>query len=243
MPRRSKGARLWLESEERDARGKLVRHATWVIRDGARKVRTGCARGDRAGAERALAEASPASTEPRAIGPPSGCILVLDVLNIYLADKAGEDARPEDEAARPDARRLLAAPHACGCKRQALPRYVHGVSASLAIGEARSDGERPRLVTEAAARRELEDLRAAINHHRQEGLCSEIVSVGIPRRDCTRALVDAIRGGTAHLGGMAGAAGHARSAHRASGRPAPWPASSCSGCTPALATRRFAVLR
>src|SRR5262249_49803430 len=29
-----------------------------------------------------------------------------------------------NEAARPDARRLLAAPHACGCKRQALPRHV-----------------------------------------------------------------------------------------------------------------------
>ena len=37
------------------------------------------------------------------------------------------------------------------------------------------------MVTAAAARRELEDLRAAINHHRREGLCSEIVSVVLPR--------------------------------------------------------------
>jgi integrase len=43
-----------------------------------------------------------------------------------------------------------------------------------------------RLVTEAAARRELEDLRAAINHHRQEGLCSEIVSVALPEKPVGR---------------------------------------------------------
>jgi integrase len=43
-------------------------------------------------------------------------------------------------------------------------------------------GRAPRMVTAAAARRELEDLRAAINHHRREGLCSEIVSVALPAR-------------------------------------------------------------
>lgn len=35
--------------------------------------------------------------------------------------------------------------------------------------------------TDAAARRELEDLRAAIIHHRREGLCSEIVEVVLPK--------------------------------------------------------------
>jgi len=44
------------------------------------------------------------------------------------------------------------------------------------------------MVTTAAARRELEDLRAAINHHRQEGLCSEIVSVVLPERVQAREL-------------------------------------------------------
>src|ERR1700737_2324340 len=34
--------------------------------------------------------------------------------------------------------------------------------------------------TDSAARRELEDLRAAINHHRREGLCSQIVEVVLP---------------------------------------------------------------
>jgi integrase len=38
----------------------------------------------------------------------------------------------------------------------------------------------------AAARRELEDLRAAINYHRNEGLCSEIVEVVLPGRSPSR---------------------------------------------------------
>ena len=44
----------------------------------------------------------------------------------------------------------------------------------------------PRMVTAAAARRELEDLRSAINHHRREGLCSEVVSVVLPERPPAR---------------------------------------------------------
>ena len=101
MPRRSKGARLWLESEERDTSGKLVRYATWVIRDGTRKVRTGCAREDRAGAERALAEYLASKYRaPRDRNRHPADILVLDVLNIYLADKAGRHARPEETKQR-----------------------------------------------------------------------------------------------------------------------------------------------
>ena len=72
MPRPAKGARLWLEPEERDAEGKLVRRASWVIRDGTRKIRTGCARKDRAGAERALAEYIASKYQvPRDRGPSS----------------------------------------------------------------------------------------------------------------------------------------------------------------------------
>ena len=41
-------------------------------------------------------------------------------------------------------------------------------------------GHPARMVSPAGARRELEDLRAAINHHRKEGLCSEVVGVALP---------------------------------------------------------------
>jgi integrase len=40
--------------------------------------------------------------------------------------------------------------------------------------------------TETAARRELEDLRAAINHHRREGHCQKIISVVLPDRPVGR---------------------------------------------------------
>ena len=40
--------------------------------------------------------------------------------------------------------------------------------------------------TSGAARRELEDLRAAINHHRREGLCSAIVEVVLPEASPAR---------------------------------------------------------
>jgi len=101
MPRAAKGARLWLEPQETDTSGKLVRRTTWVIRDGARKVRTGCPREDRAGAERALAEyISSKYKVPRERGRNPAQILVLDVLNIYLADKAGKHARPEETKQR-----------------------------------------------------------------------------------------------------------------------------------------------
>jgi integrase len=38
----------------------------------------------------------------------------------------------------------------------------------------------------AAARRELEDLRSAINHHRREGLCAQVVEVVLPERSPRR---------------------------------------------------------
>ena len=79
-------------------------------------------------------------------------------------------------------------------------------------------GNEPRLVTQAAARRELEDLRAAINHHRREGLCSEIVRWCCQRNRGPRCLADAIRPLT-DLGGMASEADHAGSrTNRAVGR-------------------------
>jgi hypothetical protein len=54
MPRPAKGIRLWLRPEERNSNGTLRKRAVWVIRDGSRKISTGCAAQDRADAERAV---------------------------------------------------------------------------------------------------------------------------------------------------------------------------------------------
>ena len=144
MPRPAKGARLWLEPEERDASGKLVRLAAWVIRDGARKVRTGCAGEDRAGAERALAEYIASKYQvPRERHRHPAEILVLDVLNIYLADKARKHARPEETKQRVMTLADFWQPlHACRREREALPRLC-----GMARGQPRKSASRSRPAT------------------------------------------------------------------------------------------------
>jgi hypothetical protein len=62
MPRSAKGARLWPEPEERDTDGKLIRRASWVIRDGKNKIRTGCARTTARGLSKPSPNTLPAST-------------------------------------------------------------------------------------------------------------------------------------------------------------------------------------
>jgi hypothetical protein len=97
MPRRSKGIRLWLRPEERNGDGTIRKRAVWVIRDGSRKISTGCAAQDRSGAERALGEHLANKYQPnrkRGRHPPE--ILIADVLAIYLTDVAPRHAR-EDE--------------------------------------------------------------------------------------------------------------------------------------------------
>ena len=185
MPRSSKGARLYYESEERDNDGKLVRRAAWIIRDGSKKVRTGCARDDRELAEKALSEYIARKYQvPRERGRHPSQILVLDVLNIYLTDKAPKHSDPSITKARVMTLsdfwgdKTLADVNGTTCREYVAHR------ASQARKGARPDttGNAPRMVTEAGARRELEDLRSAINHHRKEGLCSEIVGVALPEK-------------------------------------------------------------
>ena len=97
MSRPEKGTRLWLRPEKRNPDGTLRERAVWVIRDGPRKISTGCAPQDRAGAERALGEHLADKYKPnRAGGRHPSEILIADVLAIYLTDIAPRHAR-EDE--------------------------------------------------------------------------------------------------------------------------------------------------
>ena len=189
MPRSAKGSRLWLEPEERDRDGNLVRRAGWVIRDGSRKLRTGCARDDREGAERRLAEYITTKYKvSRERGRHPSEILVLDVLNIYLADKAKGHVRPEETKQRI----FTLADFWLNCTLsdvtgQRCRDYAEWRTGQPVRSCKPNRTNRPaRLVSYAAARRELEDLRSAINYHREEGLCSEIVSVVLPERSEAR---------------------------------------------------------
>jgi integrase len=185
MPRPAKGARLWLRPEERNPDGTLRKRAVWVIRDGPRKISTGCAAEDRAGAERVLGEHLADKYQPnrrRSRHPAE--ILIADVLAIYLSDVAPLHARKHETKQRVltlDAwwtDKTLADVNGANCRA-----YVdHRCGQPWKAAKPERTGRAPRTVSAAAARRELEDLRAAINYHRREGLCSEIVSVALPPR-------------------------------------------------------------
>jgi integrase len=185
MSRREKGTRLWLRPEKRNPDGTLRERAVWVIRDGPRKISTGCAPQDRAGAERALGEHLADKYKPnRAGGRHPSEILIADVLAIYLTDIAPRHAREDETKQRVLtldawwAEKTLAEVNGTNCRA-----YVeHRTRQAWKAARPEKTGTAPRMVTAAAARRELEDLRAAINHHRREGLCSEIVSVVLPPR-------------------------------------------------------------
>ena len=165
MPRPAKGARLYAQPATRDpATGEIIEPSVWVIRDGPLKRRTGIRVADdqrpSREAEQALAAyIASRPTPPRKGYRPIDDIPVADVVNIYLKDKAGSQARPKEVAARGKA--LLAF---WGRK---MLSDVNGVTCRA-------------YIEQGGSRRHLEDLRAAIEHHLAEGLHREIVKVVLP---------------------------------------------------------------
>lgn len=84
MPRKSKGARLHLKGERRDKSGSITHRSTWIIRDGARDVFTGCAENEIAEAEQALSNYIASKHKPKRKAQDIEIIPVGDVLAIYL---------------------------------------------------------------------------------------------------------------------------------------------------------------
>ena len=90
-------------------------------------------------------------------------IPIADVLTVYLTDIVPGHSRPKETKGR----------------IAALDSFFGDRMLSYVTGETCRTYAAQRS-TDAAARRELEDLRAAINHHRREGLCSKVVEVVLP---------------------------------------------------------------
>lgn len=186
MPRPSKGARLWLKPEEIDKEtGRVRKRAVWIIRDGSKSVVTGCAPLEREEAEQALADYIASKYAPTMEKDrPAASILVTDVLKIYLDDVAPGHARPEKTADRVIQLgqwwqgKTLADVTGKTCREYTAWR----VGQPWKSAKPEKTGKPPRLVTAGGARRELEDLRAAINHHRAEGYTREVIEVTLPQR-------------------------------------------------------------
>jgi integrase len=162
MPRRSKGPRLWFRSARDDRPGR------WFILDGNSQRGTGLGSGASAKSkEQAL---SAYLAEKHTTGVTNGtrdpsAILVDDVLALYVRDIVGGHARPDETLAR----------------IRYLRAYFGGRTLDQVTGPTCRAYAKQRS-TAAAARRELEDLRSAINYHRTEGLHDKIVSVVLPPR-------------------------------------------------------------
>src|SRR5215471_12955968 len=170
MLRHSKGARLWLQPSRRDQHGRIAEQAVWVIRDGRLKRSTGFGEDEAAEAERALADYIAAKYRaPRISNRDPAACKVADVVAIYAEDVAHKHGRPQETAAR-------------------LGRILNFFGATTLAGINRRSCEdyvRQRGV-QAAARRELEDLRAAIRHHWEAGLCAALTPVVLPERGQAR---------------------------------------------------------
>ena len=170
MPRRNKGPRLWLEPARRDTKGRLVRRAVYVIRDGSIKRSTGFGEGQVEEAQRALAEYHVARySAPRDAHRDAGSVKIADVISIYAEDIAVKHSRPRETGARLD--RLLTF-----FGNQNLS-YVNKRTCGTYVASRGSA---------AAARRELEDLRAAIRYHWENGYCTALTPVVLPDRSSSR---------------------------------------------------------
>jgi hypothetical protein len=163
MPRRASAPRLWFRPARHDAAGRLSRAGAYVILDRGKQITVGSA--DQGEAEQALAKYLSAKHTTRISRGKRDTdrIPVADVINIYARDVAVRHARPWETAAR-----ILRLLDFFGDKTLA---DIDGAACRAYAKQASSD---------AVARRDLEDLRSAINHHRKEGLHDRIVSVVLP---------------------------------------------------------------
>jgi hypothetical protein len=165
MARPGKGARLYLRAGRVDRRTGRKVAAVYFIRDGQTNISTGCGPERLAEAEVALAEYMAAkrvavSATKRSADDPED-VLVADVVGLYAKEKGPLSADPKALAVRLATILEWWGDKSLGdIRRSSCMAYVaHRVSQpirSYKIGDAA-----PR-VSEAGARRELEDLSAAV---------------------------------------------------------------------------------
>ncbi|MET4232284.1 integrase [Bradyrhizobium sp. LA6.10] len=176
MPRISKGPRLYKRKAKR-RNGRLIANAVWTIRDGDREVATGIFAGEAERKPPKAAEDALVTYITSKYRPPRRVrdiedIDVADVLAIYHAHRETiyiERGSPQSEITE-FADRIGRLNDSFGGKMLAE------VNAQTCGQYVKARG-RP-----GGARRDLEDLRAAINHHAREGLHRGLVRVALPAK-------------------------------------------------------------
>ncbi len=176
MPRIGKGPRLYKRKTKRK-NGRIIASAVWTIRDGEREVATGIFAGEAErkppkAAEDALAKYITSKYQPSRRTRDIEDIDIADVLAIYHAHREGiyieRKAKQTDITEFADrigrlndffGGMMLVEVNAHTCSKYVKARRRPG-----------------------GARRDLEDLRAAINHHSREGLHRGLVRVALPAK-------------------------------------------------------------
>jgi len=163
MPRPRKPARLQLRPASDDE------PEQWVIRDGQSYIRTKCSETNREEAERRLAEYVAEKYQPERTKRDLSKIPIADVINLYLLDVVPGLANPEKSIER--SVRLI---EFFGDK------FLEEINGPLCRAYVTSRG------SSGGAKRDLEDLRAAINHHHKEGYHKEAIRIVLPERGKAR---------------------------------------------------------
>ena len=159
MPRRSKGAHLFL----RERKG---REAVYSIRDGSVEVSTGCGADDVAGANKALSEYLASHFRPNTGERDLARITIAEVLMVYAQDQ------PLDKPSR-----ALIGYH----MKALLPFWGEKSLADVKGSTCRKyHSSRGGFVRSSTVRRELKTLQAAINHWHRESPLAAVPKVTLP---------------------------------------------------------------
>jgi integrase len=167
MPRPNKGARLYKRRARFKGR-KLIAQAVWIIKDAGRHIATGCLAGPTEtkpsqAAEQALSDYIAKKYQPERRRRDIEEIDCADVLSIYLADTGEAGNEFDDLTSR------------IGRLNEFWGGKVVADVNSRECGEyVKHRGNR------GGSRRDLETLRAAINHHANQGFHRGIVRVSLP---------------------------------------------------------------
>lgn len=181
MPRRREPPRLYLRPDEH----------VWVIRDGAKQIRTGCSEGDVVGAEAALALYLGQKFTPQLREHSPARLTVAEVLTAYGREHAPTTRDPERIAYAIDAlmpfwgEKTLMEVRGLTCRayieqRRTTPRAN--------MRNAKTAARRDRTVSDGTIRRELGTLSAAIDYwHREHGPLDSVPVVTFPPKPEPRA--------------------------------------------------------
>ncbi|MEI9405112.1 tyrosine-type recombinase/integrase [Mesorhizobium argentiipisi] len=170
MSRTSKGTRLVWRNESRKHNGALRSRAGWFIRDGTTFISACGGTGDRERAEKRLASYITEKYKPvRSRGRDPTAVAIADAVGVYLTDVACRHAKPKETA-----NRMVAVLNWFG------DMMIGDIDGKTCRDYAKAHGGG------AAARRQLEDLRAALNHYHREGYVTSTPPIVLPAKSAPR---------------------------------------------------------